>query len=146
MKIAKLSYEEFIESFKNVPRAAISIAIFNEKEILLTKRREDPFKDFWHLPGSYIIKNESIQECVKRVLREELGFEGDFSSKLLFLSEDLDKDPRGHTLDLIYEVKIGADAAINPVGRTKELGYFGKIPANVGFNHPDVLKRLGFQI
>lgn len=145
--VNKLSYKEFLDSFKKVPRAAISMVMIDEENrILLTKRKEDPFKDFWHLPGSFVIKNESIKNCIKRVLREELGFNNNFSFELLFISEDIDKDPRGHVLDFIYEIKIDSDAQIAPVGRTKELMYFDKIPANIGFNHPDVLKRLGYQI
>ncbi len=145
--VNKLSYKEFVDSFKKVPRAAISLAIIDAKsKILLTRRKEDPFKDFWHLPGSFIIKNESIENCIKRVLIEELGFDNYFSFELLFISENIVKDPRGHVLDFIYKVKINSDAQITPVGRTKELAYFDKIPVDVGFNHLDVLKKLGYRI
>ncbi len=147
MSVNKLSPEEFMESFKKVPRTAISIVIINEKnEILLTKRKENPFKDAWHLPGSFIIKNESIESCTKRILEEELSFKNNFSSELLFISQDLDKDPRGHVIDLIYKVVIDSDLPLVPIGRTKELEYFDKIPANVGFNHADVLKKLGYRL
>ncbi|MDP2628881.1 MAG: NUDIX domain-containing protein [Nanoarchaeota archaeon] len=147
MSVNKLSPEEFIESFKKVPRTAVSMAIINEKNgILLTKRKEDPFKDFWHLPGSFIIKQESIDNCIKRILEEELGFKNNFSSELAFISEDLVLDPRGHAIDLIYKVKINSDASLIPIGRTKELEYFDKIPENVGFNHTDVLKKLGYTL
>lgn len=143
----KLSQQEFLGSFEKVPRAAVSLAIINEKnEILLTKRREDPFKDFWHLPGSFISKNESIKNCIQRVLIEELDFKNDINFELIFLSENIDKDPRGHVLDLIYKIMVNSDALFMSVGRTKELKYFDKIPTDVGFNHADVLKKLGFYI
>jgi len=145
IKINKLSSEDFLESFKKVPRAAVSIAIYNDKSlIMLTKRNEDPFKGNWHLPGSFIIKSESIDECIERVLEEELGFGGKFSSELLFISEDIDKDPRGHAIDLIYKVKVDDLSKLKPVGRTADLQYFDKIDVVVGFNHSDVLKKLGF--
>ncbi|MBI2613992.1 MAG: NUDIX hydrolase [Candidatus Levybacteria bacterium] len=147
MKVNKLPYKEFIDSFKKVPRAAVSIAIINsENQILLTKRKEDPFRNFWHLPGSFIIRNESIENCIERVLEEELGFKNNFSSELLFLSEDIDKDPRGHVLDLIYKIEVDLSEPLLPTGRTKELEYFEKIPANVGFNHAGVLKKLGYRL
>lgn len=147
MSVSKLSYKEFLESFKKVPRVAVSIVVFNQKnEILLTKRKEDPLKDFWHLPGSFIIKNESIRKCIERILEEELGFNGNLSFEFTFVYEDLDKDPRGHVIELIYKVKVDDESILNPVGRTKELEFFKKIPSKMGFGHEDVLKKLGYGI
>lgn len=145
IKIDKLPYKEFLESFRKVPRAAVSIEIVNRrKQILLTKRKENPFKDFWHLPGSFIFRKESIKECIKRILKEELGYKNNFSFEQFFISEDIDRDPRGHVLDLIYKVKINSSVPLTLTPRTKEFKYFDKLPSDIGFNHADVLKKLGF--
>lgn len=144
MKIYKLSKKEFLETFKKVPRIAISITVINgQGKMLLTKRKEDPLRDYWHLPGSYILKNESIRNCIKRIMEEELGFKENFSSEFAFVSEDLDKDPRGHLVELIYKIKIADESMLKAVGRTKDLNFFSKIPPRVGFNHVEVLTRLG---
>ncbi len=144
MKTYKLSKEEFLETFRKVPRVGISLLITKENQVLLTKRKEDPLKDFWHLPGSFIFKNEAVKECIRRVLKEELGFTNNVTYELEFLSEDLDEDPRGHVINLIYKVKISEDSVLKAVGRTKEFEYFEKIPDKIGFGHGDVLRKLGF--
>lgn len=48
--------------------------IENEKgEILLTKRKYDPKKGYWDWPGGFIMPGETLEESVKREIKEELG-------------------------------------------------------------------------
>lgn len=143
--IQKLPYEIFMQTFKYVPRVAISLFILNDKEeVLLTKRAKDPYKDYWHLPGSFILKSESLDSCIKRIFKDELGAEKLSNDTVcVFVSEDIDKDPRGHVIDLIYKVKP-AGAVFRPVNYTKEIKYFKKLPDNIGFNHKEVLEKLGY--
>lgn len=57
----KLPLKTFLKTFKLAPRAAVSLLIKNNQgQILLTKRLKPPFANYWHLPGSFIIKNETI--------------------------------------------------------------------------------------
>jgi ADP-ribose pyrophosphatase YjhB (NUDIX family) len=54
----------------------IGIIIENENgEILLTKRKIEPGKGSWDIPGGFIQPNETLEEGAKRELREELGIE-----------------------------------------------------------------------
>lgn len=139
----KLPYKTFIESFQYVPRVAISLFITNEnKEVLLLKRAKPPFVDYWHLPGSFLIKGERIKDCIERIIKEELGFDQNYlNPSFVFISEDLDKDPRGHVIDLIYKLTIESKV-FTPVNDTKEIQFFKKLPENIGFNHREVLKCL----
>jgi len=69
-----------------------SVIIENEKEeILLVKRKFDPKKNFWDLPGGFVMINENIEESTRREIREELGINlgklhylGSYSDKYLF--------------------------------------------------------------
>ena len=63
----------------------------NKKEILLVKRKFDPKKDYWDLPGGFITIKENLEESTRREIKEELGINlgelyylGSFPDKYLF--------------------------------------------------------------
>ena len=45
----------------------------NKGEILLVKRKKNPKKGFWDLPGGFVNINETMEDSVHRELFEELG-------------------------------------------------------------------------
>lgn len=143
----KLPLKIFLKTFEFVPRVAISLAIKNSNnEVLLTKRSNPPFKDSWHLPGSFILKMESIDDCIKRIGKEELGISlKNKKSRFLLISEDINSDPRGHVIDLIYELTLDNGLELKPIGNTKEVRFFEKLPEKIGFNHRKVLNKLKYR-
>ena len=44
----------------------------NSNKILLIKRKKDPFKDYFSLPGGFVNKNENVEDAVRREAEEEL--------------------------------------------------------------------------
>ncbi len=141
----KLPYEEFLKTFEKVPRVAISLLIENKDgAVLLAKRSIPPEAGAWHLPGSFILKGESIEECITRILKTELGYEGGKKYKVEQVFEDLDKDPRGHIIDMIYRVE---EAHIIPqkTEESAEVAYFKSLPKGIGFNHLEVLHTLKYK-
>jgi ADP-ribose pyrophosphatase YjhB (NUDIX family) len=60
---------------KYMPFSSVDIVIFKDGEIILTKRTIPPYRGYWNLPGSVILKNEKMVDAVKRSSREELGIE-----------------------------------------------------------------------
>lgn len=58
------------------PLACNGVIIENEKqEILLVKRNNEPFKEYWDLPGGFINPDENLNDSVKREIKEELDIE-----------------------------------------------------------------------
>lgn len=106
MKPQKLPYDKFLESFKLAPRIALDLWVKNEEGgVLYTKRDVEPYKGLWHLPGSFLLLGETVDECVKRFAEEELGLKVTGNSfKLRNVDEDL-QEPRGHVIHLVYEVR-----------------------------------------
>ncbi|WP_233498282.1 NUDIX domain-containing protein [Meiothermus sp. QL-1] len=44
-------------------------------EVLLVKRKEHPFLNYWSLPGGLVQRRESLEEAAARVLKERAGLE-----------------------------------------------------------------------
>ena len=44
-------------------------------KILLIKKLEEPFKNYWYLPSNLLMTNETIEECAKETIFEYTNFE-----------------------------------------------------------------------
>jgi len=70
-------------------------------EILLIKRREDPFKEMWALPGGFMEMNETLEAAARRELKEETGI--DAGELIRYDTYDKpDRDPRGRTITQVF--------------------------------------------
>lgn len=88
------------------PSITVDAIILNEKkEILLIKRKNDPFKDRWALPGGFVEYGERVEEAVVREVKEETGLDVEIL-KLHNVYSDPKRDPRGHTISIVYHCKI----------------------------------------
>lgn len=62
--------------------------------ILLIKRGQPPFKDCWALPGGFLKKNETVEECAFRELKEETNLVPEAMLRINTFSKP-GRDPRG---------------------------------------------------
>lgn len=95
-----LSYEDFLKSFDLAPRLAVELLVENENgELLFIEREKDPFKGHWHLPGGFLLKDEPLDDAIKRIAKDELEIDADPNvTDRLPLAETVKGDPRGHVL------------------------------------------------
>lgn len=142
----RLSQEEFLESFKNVPRVALNLIVTDsENRVLLARRNISPCFGEWHFPGSFLLKNEMIDDAKKRIAKDEFGLDLDNKDvSLLGVFEDLEGDPRGHVIDIAYGMKIDDVNKIKTTKETMEVKFFEKLPGKIGFNHRETLNKLGW--
>jgi colanic acid biosynthesis protein WcaH len=136
----KLPYDQFLKSFELAPRVAINLLIEKDGKILLAKRAIEPFKDHWHYPGSFLLKDEPLDDAVQRVARDELGIKVK-DVELAGVFENLTGDPRGHVVDVIY--RSGPVGEPDAVDTNLEVKYFERLPEKIGFGHRKILRRLG---
>lgn len=141
-EVRLLPPDVFLHTFTLVPRAAVSLLVLGEGGALLTRRSEamETMPGAWHLPGAFVLLNEPLPDCVVRVARKELGAEV-VSSRPFGFFEDLDGDPRGHVIDLIFEVELDGDP--HPTEETGEVRFFAQVPENVAFYHDRILRAAG---
>ncbi|MFT6981852.1 MAG: 8-oxo-dGTP diphosphatase [Crocinitomicaceae bacterium] len=87
-------------------RLAVDAVVFgyDPKEgisILLIKRKYDPFKGGWAIPGGLVLENESLETAVERELEEETGVKVDYLEQLYTFGE-LNRDPRNRVVAVAY--------------------------------------------
>jgi 8-oxo-dGTP diphosphatase len=69
--------------------------------VLLINRAYAPYKNFWALPGGFVIENETLEEAARRELFEETSVK-DLFIEQLFTFGELERDPRGHVISVAY--------------------------------------------
>ncbi len=72
--------------------------------ILLVRRGGSPFKGSWALPGGFCEVGETTEECGAREVAEETGVTVRVG-RLLGVYSDPKRDPRGHTVTVLYEAR-----------------------------------------
>ncbi len=106
----------------NFPRPAVTTdnLVFREGEqcieVLLIKRKKDPYKGYWALPGGFLEIEETPEEGAKRELKEETGLEINVLKEVGTFGE-IDRDPRGRTITIAFYTFIQKDPN-NPQART----------------------------
>lgn len=91
-------------SFKS-PKITVDGIIIKDDKILLIKRKNEPFKDKWALPGGFVEYNETVEDAVIREIFEETGLQTNID-KIIGVYSDPKRDPRGHTITIAYLLKI----------------------------------------
>ncbi len=87
------------------PSLTVDGAIIKNEKILLIKRKNNPFKNRWALPGGFVEYGEKTETAVKREVFEETGLETNVK-KLIGVYSDPGRDPRGHTISIVYLLDI----------------------------------------
>ena len=68
-----LDSQTFKTVVKNTLLVSIDLCLVCKGQMLLGKRNNEPLKGQWFTPGSRIQKNESWQDCLRRIALSELG-------------------------------------------------------------------------
>lgn len=90
------------------PRVAVGGVIFDDKDrVLLVKRKNPPNQGMWAIPGGKVKFGETLDEAIKRELKEETSLEVK-PTKLLAIVEIIKEGFHYVILDYICEV-IGGE-------------------------------------
>ena len=88
-----------------IPSLTADIFIFDDDfNFILIKRRNDPFKDCWALPGGFVEYGETVETAAIREAKEETSIDVELIDLVNVYSEP-DRDPRGHTITVAYTAK-----------------------------------------
>ncbi len=109
--------------------------------ILLIKRKYEPFKGEWAIPGGFVLDKESLEEAVERELKEETGVEINYLEQLYTFGNP-ERDPRSRVVSVAYFGLI-KPSAFNIVASTdaEEAKWFNitDLPT-LSFDHDEIVK------
>jgi 8-oxo-dGTP diphosphatase len=81
--------------------------VFDERgHVLLVRRKYEPFKGSYALPGGFVEVGETVEDGCRRELKEETGLEVG-ALRLIGVYSNPNRDPRGHTCSIAYLARIG---------------------------------------
>jgi ADP-ribose pyrophosphatase YjhB (NUDIX family) len=92
-------------SYLNPKPTASAILLGADGRILLGRRAIDPHRGLWDTPGGFTMPGESLEECVRRELREEAGVEIEVG-RLVITVPDFYGDTGEATVNAFFECRL----------------------------------------
>lgn len=87
-----------------------------ELKVLLIKRKNYPYKGSWAFPGGFVNIDESLDEAVNRMVREEVNMDNIYFEQLYTYGE-VKRDPRMRVLSVAYMALVPSEKLIPKMGR-----------------------------
>lgn len=122
--------------------AVVFQLIDNKLLVLLIKRRTEPFKDAWALPGGYNPEGETTKEAFARILLAKGGLTAPELQLVeqLYTFDTVARDPRGHAVSVAY-MGLGRGLTPKQSTSTQEPTFFAvdNLP-NLAYDHIEIIR------
>jgi len=119
------------------PKLAVDCIIRFGDRVVLIRRRNEPLG--WALPGGFVEYGESVEDAVRREMREETGLEL-ANLRQFHVYSDPKRDPRGHCVSVVFSADgVGEPAAGDDAGEVRLVGLDDLASAGLVFDHQKVL-------
>lgn len=126
------------------PSLTVDVVIKLPEGVVLVKRKNEPYKDKWALPGGFVNYGEKVEFAAVREAMEETGIKVKLL-RLLGVYSDPRRDPRGHVVSICFLArKIGGE--LRAADDASDVRVFRRIPWHeLAFDHAKILKDAGFK-
>ncbi|MDQ3806618.1 MAG: NUDIX hydrolase [Thermoproteota archaeon] len=129
-----------MKEYRN-PTPTVDVILERDSNILMVRRKKDPFKDYLSLPGGFVNEGETVEEAMKREAMEETSLEV-HPIDILGVYSDPTRDPRKHIMTTVFigiiisgEIRAGNDAA-----STEWIKLTSIEQQQVAFDHSQILR------
>lgn len=124
---------------KKFPSLTVDIIIEKDGGIVLVKRKNNPFKGSWAIPGGFVEYGETVEDAARREAKEETGLLVELKG-LVGVYSDPERDPRGHVVSICYSAREKG-GSLHPDTDAADVKVFKEIPWNkLAFDHEKILK------
>ena len=86
------------------PSLTVDGVIIKDNQVLLIKRKNDPYKNKWAIPGGFVDYGEKTEDAVLREVKEETGIRAKID-RLIGVYSEPKRDPRKHVVSIAYLLK-----------------------------------------
>ncbi len=120
--------------------AADGILVDTEGRIILIKRKSETFNNFWALPGGVVESSETVEDALKREMKEETALLVN-PKEILGVFSDPNRDPRGRVISTVFICdyqgfpKAGSDA-----GALDKYSIDEALSLRLAFDHYSILQ------
>ena len=121
---------------------SIDAVVIRDGRILLIKRGSEPYRGMWALPGGYVEWDESVEDTVRREVKEETGLEV-ADMKLIGVFSRPCRHPK-QTINIAYLVNADGEAKAGDDAADIDWFPFGELP-ELAFDHPDIIAAAGIK-
>lgn len=115
-----------------------------ELKILLIERNEEPFKDWWALPGNLVDKNESLDQSAQRILKELTGLSDVYMEQYDAFGA-VNRHPEGRVVSVAYYalLRLGGDKPVKPLSSFAKKAQWVNVYdlPKLAFDHQDILQK-----
>lgn len=138
--------EAILPKFDSVFSIDCVIFGFDEGElkILLIERNEEPYKDWWALPGYLVEQNESLDHAATRILHELTGLR-DIYMEQFYTFGDVDRHPQGRVITVAYYamIRLNGPKELKPVTSyaRKAVWYPVRDLPKLAFDHTKIFEK-----
>lgn len=129
---------------KRHPMLVVDIIIRTPGGVVLIKRRNEPYKGRWALPGGFVRYGERVEDAAAREAKEETGLRVKLG-ELVGVYPDPKRDPRGHVVSTCFSAGR-AGGRLRATSDAQEARIFKHVPwRELAFDHARILKDAGFR-
>ncbi len=105
--------------------------------IVLIERKNYP--PGWAIPGGFVDMGETVEAAAIREMREETSLEVELTDLLGVYSRP-DRDPRGHTISLVYVGRARGTPRADDDAKAAGLFTLDALPSPLAFDHAGILE------
>ncbi|MBI4917683.1 MAG: NUDIX hydrolase [Acidobacteria bacterium] len=111
--------------------------------VVLIRRGHPPFAGSWALPGGFVEIGETCEAACAREAGEETGLDI-VPVKLLGVYSDRARDPRGHTVSVVYLCRVAGGRLAGGDDAAEARWFVDRAGVELAFDHARVLADAGF--
>lgn len=87
------------KNYNNIIETLVSIFTVDDSElkVLLLRKKTEPYKGYWILPGEFVRNDESLEDCITDAILDKVGLSSMYLEQANSFS-NLDRNPEGRVI------------------------------------------------